>query len=36
MNGHGRSSSIVMSTMTLVGAKRRKSKIAHRINIEDK
>ncbi|CAF3513072.1 unnamed protein product [Rotaria socialis] len=36
MNGHEHSPSIVMSTTTLVGAKRRKSKIAHRINIEDK
>ncbi len=35
-NGHGHSSSLVISTTTLVGAKRRKSKIAHKINIEDK
>ncbi|CAF1107298.1 unnamed protein product [Rotaria sordida] len=36
INGHGHSSSLVISTTTLVGAKRRKSKIAHKINIEDK
>ncbi|CAF2413876.1 unnamed protein product [Rotaria sp. Silwood2] len=35
-NGHGHSSSMIISTTTLVGAKRRKSKIAHKINIEDK
>ena len=37
-NGHERSSSsiAVPPTTTLVGAKRRKCKIAHKINIEDK
>lgn len=42
INGHGHSSPTVISTTTttatttLVGAQRRKSKVAHRINIEDK
>ncbi|CAF1014693.1 unnamed protein product [Adineta steineri] len=35
-NGYGHTSPLVVSTTTLVGAKRRKSKIAHRINTEDK
>ncbi|UJR23319.1 hypothetical protein I4U23_026333 [Adineta vaga] len=35
-NGYGHSSSLAVSTTTLVGAKRRKSKIAHKIHTEDK
>ncbi|CAF0752452.1 unnamed protein product [Adineta steineri] len=35
-NGHGHPSSFIIPTTTLVGAKRRKCNIAHKINLEDK
>ncbi|CAF0787212.1 unnamed protein product [Adineta ricciae] len=35
-NGYNHSSPLAVSTTTLVGAKRRKSKIAHKIHTEDK
>jgi hypothetical protein len=36
INGHEHSSTIISPTTTLVGAKRRKCKISHKINLEDK
>ncbi len=35
-NGNGHSLPLIIPTTTLVGAKRRKCNIAHKINLEDK